>query len=147
MSAVRKIYPRSELAVVWQPSLCIHSEKCFHGLPGVFDPARRPWIDVNAATAEEIIAQVGRCPSGALSIEYPPGAGAQPAAQGQAAAAERTRVEVLRDGPLLVHGEITVIGADGRSEARSGSTALCRCGASKNKPYCDGSHKTIDFRG
>ena len=85
MSAVRKIYPRSGLAVVWQPSLCIHSEKCFHGLPGVFDPARRPWIDVNAAGAEEIIAQVGRCPSGALSIEYPPGAGASatPAAPGQ----------------------------------------------------------------
>ena len=53
---------------MWKPDLCIHSGVCARGLPAVFNPRRRPWIDASAATTAEIIAQVGRCPSGALSL-------------------------------------------------------------------------------
>lgn len=139
MSEVRKTYAAGEVTIVWRPSLCIHSEKCYHGLPAVFDPNRRPWIQANAATTEAVIAQVKSCPSGALSIESGDNA---PGAKENA-----VRAEVLRDGPLLVHGSITVVDAEGKATAREGATAFCRCGASKNKPYCDGSHKTIGFSG
>lgn len=137
MTDSRKTYSTGDLTVVWQPALCIHSEKCFHGLPAVFNPNQRPWIRVEAASADAIIAQVAKCPSGALSIES--------AAAGAAAPEAAPRVEVLRDGPLLLHGAVTLVDADGKTTAHEGTTALCRCGASANKPYCDGSHKRIGF--
>src|SRR5262245_5839910 len=72
MKEITKRYSNGEITVVWQPHLCIHSANCARGLPQVFDPRRRPWIDPRAATSAEIVAQVGRCPSGALSIETAP---------------------------------------------------------------------------
>ena len=56
-------------------------------------------------------------------------------------------VNVTKDGPLLIKGEIMINNTDGSSEMRSGNTALCRCGASGNKPFCDGSHKRAGFQG
>jgi len=67
MRNVTKEYSNGEVTIVWKNSLCIHSVKCFNGLPAVFDPRRRPWITPEAATTEEITAQVKKCPSGALS--------------------------------------------------------------------------------
>jgi uncharacterized Fe-S cluster protein YjdI len=64
-----KRYSNGEVTVVWQPHLCIHSGNCARGLPQVFNPRRRPWVDVTAATTADIVAQVEKCPSGALSIE------------------------------------------------------------------------------
>jgi uncharacterized Fe-S cluster protein YjdI len=61
-------YKNSDITVVWQPSLCIHSRICFKGLPNVFDPRRRPWIEMDKATTGMIIEQVKKCPSGALSF-------------------------------------------------------------------------------
>jgi len=61
-------YTKGEITVIWQPAKCIHSAICFKGLPGVFDPGRKPWIEMENATAEEIIEQVKKCPSGALSF-------------------------------------------------------------------------------
>jgi uncharacterized Fe-S cluster protein YjdI len=66
-----KRYSNGEITVVWRPALCQHSAICFHGLPQVFDPGRRPWIVPDAAGSDEIVAQVGRCPSGALAIAEP----------------------------------------------------------------------------
>jgi uncharacterized Fe-S cluster protein YjdI len=67
MSQKRLEYTRDGVTVVWKPDVCIHSAICFHGLPGVFDPRRRPWVDMSKGSAEEIMNQVKRCPSGALS--------------------------------------------------------------------------------
>lgn len=64
---ITKRYSNGEVTVVWKPDLCEHSGICFRGLPQVFDPRRRPWIAIDGATSDEIVAQVGRCPSGALS--------------------------------------------------------------------------------
>ena len=68
---ITKHYSNGEVTVVWKPHLCIHSGICAAGLPKVFDPRRRPWIDPMAATTQEIKDQVGRCPSGALSLAPP----------------------------------------------------------------------------
>lgn len=66
-----KTYSNGEITVIWQPSLCQHSRRCFQELPTVFDPKARPWVDMEGATTEQIVAQVGRCPSGALSYTRP----------------------------------------------------------------------------
>ena len=58
-----------EVTVIWRPHVCVHSGVCFRGLPKVFDPRRRPWIDIQAASTEEITHQVRHCPSGALSLD------------------------------------------------------------------------------
>ncbi|MFZ4058482.1 MAG: (4Fe-4S)-binding protein [Ferruginibacter sp.] len=69
MSIKTHKYTRSSLTVIWQPERCIHSGICAKGLSAVFNPTRKPWIDLSLAEIEEIIAQVKKCPSGALSID------------------------------------------------------------------------------
>lgn len=61
-------YSNGEITVVWKPGVCIHSGICFKGLAAVFDPRRKPWIAMDKATTQQIIEQVKKCPSGALSI-------------------------------------------------------------------------------
>jgi uncharacterized Fe-S cluster protein YjdI len=65
-----KEYTNGEVTIVWKPQLCQHSAICACGLPGVFKPKEKPWIHPHGATSEEIIAQVAKCPSGALSGYY-----------------------------------------------------------------------------
>ena len=104
------------------------------------DPGKKPWVTPENAGTAELQAQIDKCPSGALSYRM---GGATAAATRE----EDTRVEVLPKGPLLVHGKLAVTLADGSVEAKERSTAFCRCGASANKPYCDGSHRTNGFEG
>lgn len=70
---ITKHYSNGEVTIVWQPHLCRHSGVCFRGLPEVFDPRRRPWIEQHNSTTEKIVSQVKQCPSGALSIIYDTG--------------------------------------------------------------------------
>ena len=65
-----KTYPKEDIKIGWEPDKCIHSGNCVRGLPKVFDPKGRPWITPEGATRDEIIEQVAKCPSGALSIIY-----------------------------------------------------------------------------
>lgn len=62
-------YTKDDLTIVWKPGQCTHSTKCWKGLISVFNPQRKPWIDMDGATREEIMEQVKKCPSGALSYE------------------------------------------------------------------------------
>ena len=64
-----KRYSNGEVTVIWKPDLCVHSGRCARGLPLVFDPRRRPWIELHHADTATIVAQVERCPTGALSWE------------------------------------------------------------------------------
>ncbi len=64
-----KRYKAAGVTVVWKPALCIHAKVCWKGLPEVFNPKARPWVNISGAEADRIITQVGQCPSGALSIE------------------------------------------------------------------------------
>jgi uncharacterized Fe-S cluster protein YjdI len=67
MKDVTKKYSNGEVTIVWKPNTCIHSGICFRGLNSVFKPQTRPWITPEGATSQEIIDQVKKCPSGALS--------------------------------------------------------------------------------
>jgi uncharacterized Fe-S cluster protein YjdI len=140
MDDIEKKYSNGEVTIVWKPSECIHSTKCWKGLSDVFDPRRRPWITVEKSTTEKIVAQVDKCPSGALS--YFRNDNTKPIA----ADSNETVVETVTDGPLMVHGTIKVKNSSGEITTKSKVTAFCRCGNSLNKPYCDGTHKKIDFK-
>ncbi len=139
---ITKKYSNEEVTVVWKPNFCIHSENCFHGLPQVFDPRNKPWVNVHGASTETIIQQVRKCPSGALSYFMNNEGEVKP----EQSPAE-TIVELSPNGPLLVHGNLIVKSPDGSVVKRKKLTALCRCGGSGNKPFCDGSHKKINFVG
>jgi uncharacterized Fe-S cluster protein YjdI len=144
MTEVIKQYTNGEVTIVWKPASCIHSRICWNaanGLPSVFSPKERPWVKPAGGTTEQIIAQVKKCPSGALSFFM----NEAPEAPVQEKAINV--VEVVADGPLLVHGSIDVKHADGSTISRADVTAFCRCGASSNKPYCDGTHLHNGFNG
>jgi uncharacterized Fe-S cluster protein YjdI len=142
VSKPRRIGPREyatdEIVVEWHPKLCFHSQNCVNALPQVFDSSRRPWIDVNAASAEEIEAAVDACPSAALRIRRLRGASRPTPTE--------LEVKPSANGPLLVRGPIRVLLADGSTEVLP-RAAFCRCGQSGNKPFCDGTHGEIGFQG
>lgn len=104
----------------------------------MFNPKAKPWIDIEGAEAERIREQVRLCPSGALSL---PDESKKPPMNN-----EKQSLKVTPNGPVLVTGECEVEMPDGTKEVKS-NVALCRCGASSNKPYCDGTHSRIDFKG
>ena len=135
MEEAIKHYTNDDVTVVWRPGNCIHSTLCWKGLTSVFDPKKRPWVTIAGSDTDSIIAQVEKCTSGALSYfrnEESKEAGDKVTVD--------TIVEVMKSGPLLVYGNVTIKGKDGSETKKNKVTALCRCGASSNKPYCDGSH-------
>jgi uncharacterized Fe-S cluster protein YjdI len=138
--AVTKEYATDELVVEWEPRLCFHSHNCVRSLPQVFDATRRPWIQVDAATADEVEAAVARCPSGALRTR-------RVDMQPPAPRIDALEVRASTDGPLLLSGGVRILDADGAVLFEGEKAALCRCGGSSNKPFCDGTHKTNGFRG
>ena len=136
---ITKEYATDEIVVEWEPRLCFHSKNCVRSLPRVFDESRRPWVEVDAATADEVEAAVALCPSGALQtrrIGTPDAKRQQP-----------LEVCASADGPLLASGGVRIVDAEGELLYEGERAALCRCGGSANKPFCDGTHKTNSFRG
>ncbi|MBT8185449.1 MAG: (4Fe-4S)-binding protein [Eudoraea sp.] len=136
-----KEYSTEELTVVWKPKLCIHAEVCVKTLPNVYDPHAKPWISPENADTASLKSQIDKCPSGALSYYMDNDKKKIDMSD------TKTKVEVAANGPLLVHGELEVKNPDGEITTKKRTTAFCRCGASTNKPYCDGSHNEIGFKG
>jgi uncharacterized Fe-S cluster protein YjdI len=134
-----KEYATDEIVVEWEPSLCYHSQNCVRSLPQVFDDSRRPWVKVDAAGADEVEAAVARCPSGALRTRR--------IGVALANRVEAPQIQASANGPLLVSGGVRVVDAEGSVLFEGEKAALCRCGGSSNKPFCDGTHKTNSFRG
>lgn len=111
---------------------------CVRDLPDVFLPEARPWVVVDAADADVVAAAVEHCPTGALHYRRLDGAADEQAP-------EETTVEPRPNGPLFLRGRLRIVAADGEVIRRDTRVALCRCGASGNKPFCDGSHRRIGF--
>ena len=134
----RKIrtYEAEELVVEYDLKRCIHAEECIHGLPDVFDAERRPWIDPSKAGAADLMRTIERCPTGALHYRRTDGKVEQPRAS--------NTVCIEADGPLYVTGRLRIAlpGGETLDETRA---ALCRCGHSKDKPFCDNSHVEAGF--
>ena len=131
-----KEYATDEIVVEWEPRLCFHSGNCSRLLPKVFDRDRRPWVKADEASAGEIEATVDQCPSGALRTRRTNGFPRQPGP---------LEVRASPGGPLLLRGGVRILDADGTVLYEGERAALCRCGGSSNKPFCDGTHKTNGF--
>lgn len=138
MGVSTKEYSNGEVTILWKSGLCIHSEKCVTGLPGVFNINSSPWIDAKGATSAEIIEQVSHCPSGALSMK-------KESENGEEAVEKATVITSTINGPYLVEGDFSVQDSEGNSLPVRSKAYLCRCGHSANKPFCDSSHKRAEF--
>jgi CDGSH-type Zn-finger protein/uncharacterized Fe-S cluster protein YjdI len=190
-----KTYASGTIAVRFSARRCIHAAQCVFGLPRVFDPERRPWIEPQLAEAEAIARVVALCPTGALHFDrLDGGAAEQPDAVNRVRVARNVRVALCRcgasrnrpfcdnshrairfvdpgdvfeggvrpgngaggpelrvttdpRGPHTLEGPLELESADGLVRLTGGRTTLCGCGASRNKPFCDGSHHDEDLTG
>ncbi len=131
-------YTGKEITIHDNRGVCAHSEYCTDNLPSVFIMGREPWIDVEAAGPEEIATTIRMCPSGALSYTK-----------------ERTlykdqdrepAITVSRNGPHRIVGGIELKDPAGSKPESKEHYTLCRCGASRNKPFCSGTHWDINFQ-
>ncbi len=142
MAGFKKKYARENLTVVWQPELCIHSRECFKGLPRVFNPANKPWVNMNADSVERIRKQVDKCPSGALSYEMD-----LDETKTDKTMENTPVIDISENGPILISGPVSIKYKESQELKESKTIALCRCGMSSRKPYCDGTHKREGFKG
>jgi CDGSH-type Zn-finger protein/uncharacterized Fe-S cluster protein YjdI len=132
------VYRGENIEISYDVARCIHAAECVKRLPAVFDPKRKPWIDADAAGVEEVANTVQACPTGALGYQRLDGGPAE------GRPSENT-VSVSADGPLYLRGHIKVIDGSGNPIDERYRLALCRCGESKTKPVCDGSHEGCHF--
>jgi uncharacterized Fe-S cluster protein YjdI len=141
-------YTNGEITVYWRPKECIHATTCFRELRSVFDPGKRPWVNMKGASTEEIIRIVNLCPTNALSYKY--NDTISPITNNQEIEKPEpiiptVEVRVMRDGPLVVRGEFKITGTDGKEQKKMKIASFCRCGKSNNMPYCDGTHRKISW--
>jgi len=135
-----KDYRGKEITVHYNLGICSHDGACVRILPGVFNINNRPWINPDNAELEKVIHVIKHCPSGALSytvngekfIDYYEG---------------EPKIKLASKGPLEVFGGIDLKDDQGSKPETYDHYALCRCGHSKNKPFCDGKHLKHKFSG
>ena len=131
-------YAGAEITVHYNKLLCSHAGECGKRLKAVFDPGARPWVQPDNGSVDDIKAVVAACPSGALTYSD---TGAPAHIVGKDA-----RITVEPNGPYRVEN-VALAGEGYRAASASEDKfVLCRCGLSKNKPYCDGSHSDAGWR-
>jgi uncharacterized Fe-S cluster protein YjdI/CDGSH-type Zn-finger protein len=138
-TTVDRLYANDRVEVAWEPAFCIHAAECLRGLPAVFDSQRRPWVIVDNGSPDDIAAVIQRCPTGALHFRRLDGGPQEPVP-------EETTVQQRPNGPLYIRGNVRIFAPDHTLIRQDTRVALCRCGASENKPFCDGSHRRAGFR-
>jgi len=157
-------YKNDEITVYWKPSACVHASYCYRELIEVFDPGRRPWIDLKGSTTARIIEVVNMCPTEALTWKW------NDEERNATIGSEHTNhvkfmrpelvesfeedeekkyvsVKVMADGPVIVKGYFTLLYGENKKEVREGLISLCRCGRSNQMPFCDGHHRKVGFIG
>ena len=157
-------YTNGEITVFWIPSKCIHATTCFRELIEVFNPGRRPWVNMNGAPTRRISEVVNKCPTQAITWKYNSDLtseelSAQKHVLGEEENPESiteieekstrvkpTNIRIMKDGPIVVDGQFKVIAADNSELKPTMMTSFCRCGNSRSMPYCDGTHRKVGFR-
>ncbi|MEE9249638.1 MAG: thiamine pyrophosphate-binding protein, partial [Alphaproteobacteria bacterium] len=130
-------YEGREITVLDNRGVCSHAGYCSSGLPAVWRSSIEPWIDPDGAGKEEIIETIRKCPSGALSYLED--------GQIHTDFHDSAEIQVSRDGPYYVRGGVVLKDVALGEGASSEHYVLCRCGESRNKPFCDGSHWYAGF--
>ncbi|WP_135606748.1 CDGSH iron-sulfur domain-containing protein [Methanococcoides sp. NM1] len=131
-------YVGKDITIHDNRGVCSHRGYCTDNLPSVFRMKQEPWIDPEGASVEDIMRVIEMCPSGALSytkdgvlhkeLDREPG------------------VTISKDGPYEVVGGVELDDPDGNTPESKEHYTLCRCGASKNKPFCNGEHWYVEFK-
>ena len=162
MIGKNKKYSNDEITVFWVPSKCSHATTCFRELIEVFNPRKRPWVNMYGADTKKIIEVVDKCPTRALSWKYNKDLGIVVKPQEpdnreeitpediyesiQDSEKKGAKIALLRNGPVLVEGKFKITGSDGNKLKSMVMTAFCRCGHSQAQPFCDGTHRKIGFK-
>lgn len=148
-------YTNGEITVFWRPAKCTHVTTCFNELIEVFDPSKRPWINMKGASTKEIIRVVDLCPTGAISWKKNSELNenthnteiSKKVEEKQENTQTAAELKVMPNGPLVVKGEFILKGPDGQEMKKMKMVSICRCGQSHNMPYCDGMHRKVGFSG
>lgn len=137
---MKRTYENEALKVFWDSEKCTHSAICTNGLPGVFNVMKTPWVNINGATAKDIMRVVDACPSGALRYEV----AGEPMRQSK----DSTPVTVVvsDNGPYIIKGKCRLVASGGREITSGDKLCLCRCGQSRKMPFCDGTHQQVGFK-
>jgi len=131
-------YKGKNITVVYDAQRCIHAKECVHGAPSVFNPEAKPWVSPDNSEAKAIAAVIQHCPTGALHYL------AEDPKLAERADPSNT-LKTNPDGPLFARGNLNLVTENGNPLLSDTRMALCRCGASKNKPFCDNSHFAVAF--
>lgn len=131
-------YSGKKIIVTYDAKRCIHAKECIHGAPEVFNASAQPWVNPDNAEPAVTADVIHRCPSGALHYQT-----------GDSKLAERpdpsNTITTTPHGPLYARGSLNLVSEAGEAILSDTRMALCRCGASKNKPFCDNSHFAVAF--
>jgi uncharacterized Fe-S cluster protein YjdI/CDGSH-type Zn-finger protein len=131
-------YNGKSISVRFHVDRCTHVAECLMGLPDVFDMRKRPWINPDEASADEVAEVVIRCPTGALHFQRKDGGREE-------SPPDRNTILIEENGPFYAKGNIEVQSPDGKVLLQDTRVAFCRCGASKHMPLCDNRHGLIDY--
>jgi uncharacterized Fe-S cluster protein YjdI len=157
-------YRNDDITVYWKPSACIHASYCYRELIEVFDPSRRPWVDMNGSTTEKIIEVVNLCPTEALAWKWNDDEKnisvdrdqlnhinfRRPELMNKIESVQEeypVSVNVMTDGPIVFKGSFTLDYNGIKKEIHESMISICRCGVSDHQPFCDGKHRKIGFIG
>jgi uncharacterized Fe-S cluster protein YjdI len=148
-------YTNGEITVSWQPKKCIHATICYVELISVFNPRKRPWVNMDGAPSDKIIEIVDKCPTDALTYRWNKdieGNGTDSVLPKQdtevaPAASRPVEIRIMKDGPIVITGKVSLTDNDGKAYKTYSITSICRCGESGNLPFCDGTHRKIGFTG
>ena len=145
-------YSNGEITVHWKPSACVHSTICYVRLRSVFDPLKRPWVNMQGASTEKIIDIVNQCPTEALTFSWNNDQKQSEKEEDKKdnkteikTSEKSTKIQIIKDGPAIITGDFSIVDIDGNKLAHANTATLCRCGHSSNLPFCDGSHRKSDF--
>ena len=130
-------FPGSQIDVQWDGRLCIHASECGGAAGELFVGGREPWCLPDVCSTAAVREIVERCPSGALTYSDPSG--------GPEVGPVENTVTVAYNGPLYAYGELVIVGAPADMPGVHHRAALCRCGGSANKPFCDNTHLEVSF--
>jgi len=147
-------YSNDDITVFWKPDLCTHATICFMKLRKVFDPSKRPWVNMSKGTTKEISAICDECPTDALTWKWNKDLTEReesyskclPVSEDKVPAAPITEIMIVDNGPAIVKGSFSLTRAGGEKIETAKQIAICRCGGSKNHPFCDGSHLVNGFK-
>jgi len=134
----RENYVGKKITIHDNRGICAHAGFCTSGLPPVWKMGVEPWIDADGAEVEKVIETIKKCPSGALSYSIED---VEHRDQDR-----RPSIQLAKDGPYHIQGGIELLDTERGEEVSLEHYTLCRCGWSKNKPFCDGSHWYAKFR-